>query len=167
MSQKNPIPFVDFIASFPKIELPITLTDSSIHIFNQENDPFSEQMILQNLVPLDGEEMDEFTEFTPCFALDQTYDILAVVFWKASLLNHQYILATFTKKAELIDKKVIAGTFSDGKVLVQSVATIDEDWEILIVSGQKPASDNFRFDPAKSTTQKFEILPEGQIVSIP
>jgi hypothetical protein len=81
-------------------------------------------------------------------------------------MNHQYILATFSKKAELIDKKVIAGTFSDAQMLITSVATIDADWEILIVSGKQPAQEKFNFDASKSTRQQLEILPEGRIVNI-
>lgn len=167
MSQQPPqIPFGDFIAAFPPIELPITLTDETIHLFNQNNEPFSGLLIEQYLNPLEADSVDEFTEFVPCFSIQDTYDFLAVVYWKGGLMNHQYILATFSKQAELIDKRVIAGTFSDNQMLVTSVTTIEEDWEILIVSGKQPAQDKFHFDASKSTRQKLEILPEGKIVNI-
>jgi len=66
----------------------------------------------------------------------------------------------------LIDKRVIAGTFSDNELLVTSVATIDPDWEILIVSGKQPAQEKFKFDATKSTRQRLEILPEGKIINM-
>jgi hypothetical protein len=51
-------------------------------------------------------------------------------------------------------------------MLITSVATIDADWEILIVSGKQPAQEKFNFDASKSTRQQLEILPEGRIVNI-
>jgi hypothetical protein len=167
MSQQPPqITFADFIAAFPPVELPITLTDETIHLFNQRNPPFPEPMIAQYLLPLEQDDVDEYTEFVPCFALQDTFDFLAVVYWKGGLMNHQYILATFSKKAELIDKSVIAGTFSDNELLITSVATIDPDWEILIVSGQQSAREKFKFDATSSTRQQLEILPEGRIITL-
>ncbi|HKK75365.1 MAG TPA: hypothetical protein VJ953_09855 [Saprospiraceae bacterium] len=167
MSQEPPkISFPDFISAFPPIELPITLTDETIHLFNKTNPPFPAPMVEQYLIPLEQGEIDEYTEFVPCFSISDTYDFLAVVYWKGGLMNHQYIMATFTKKAELIDKRVIAGTFSDNELLVTSVATIDPDWEILIVSGKQPAQEKFKFDATKSTRQRLEILPEGKIINM-
>jgi hypothetical protein len=81
-------------------------------------------------------------------------------------MNYQYVLVTFTNKAELIAKKVIAGTFSDGESLIQSVATIDPDWEINIISGKTPADAKVHLAAADSTTQTLELLPEGQIVDL-
>lgn len=167
MDQKPiPIPFPDFISAFPPIELPITLTDETIHLFNKNNPPFPTPMVEQYLIPLEQGEVDEYTEFVPCFSISDTHEFLAVVYWKGGLMNHQYILATFSKKAELIDKRVIAGTFSDNELLVTSVATIDPDWEILIVSGKQPAREKFKFDATKSTRQQLEILPEGKIINL-
>jgi hypothetical protein len=70
---------------------------------------------------------------------------------------------TFDKKGELIDKRVIAGTISQGGTLTTSVATIEDDWKIYIVSGQSQANQIKGFDPAKSTANHLELLPEGQI----
>ena len=167
MSQQTPkITFAEFIAAFPPVELPITLTDETIHLFNKANPPFPAPMVEQYLIPLEGENIDKYTEFVPCFSIPDTYDFLAVVYWKGGLMNHQYILATFTKNAELIDKRVIAGTFSDHAVLITSVAIIDPDWEILIVSGKQPAQEKSKFDATRSTRQQLEILPEGKIINI-
>lgn len=160
------VPFDAFIETFPPATLPMLLTEESIHHFNKVNKPFPALMLEQYLMPLEGlEELDEFTEFIPCFRIEDMDDFIAVVYYKAELLNHQYILATFSKKAEVIDKKVIAGTFSDNQMLVNSVATINEDWEIIIVSGAQPANEPYRFDPTKSTSQQLEILPVGKIIN--
>ena len=159
------ITFDAFVDAFPPENLPLVLTEESIHHFNQVNQPFPALMVDQYLRPLEGlETLDEFTEFIPCFRIEDISDFIAVVYYKAELLNHQYVLATFTNKAEVIDKKVIAGTFSDNQTLIKSVATINEDLEIIIVSGTQPANEPYRFDPTKSTTQQLEILPVGKIV---
>jgi hypothetical protein len=56
----------------------------------------------------------------------------------------------------------LAGTFYDGQTLTNSVATLDEDWTILMVSGQSTSDTNY--DASGTRTQKLEILPEGQII---
>jgi hypothetical protein len=153
-----------FIERFPVARLPITLNEASQRIFSAANEPFNQLIVDQYLIPLDGIEVDEYTEFVPCFRIPDTHEFHAIVYWKAELLNYQFILATLSKKGELIDKKVIAGTYYDGQVLVGSVATIDEDWEILIISGK--TENETIYDASSSTTTKLELLPEGQIINI-
>ena len=79
-------------------------------------------------------------------------------------MNYQYVLTTFDKKGKLIDKSVIAGTYSDGKSLTKSVATIEEDWIIYIVSGQTAANAS-TYDPSTSNTFNLELLATGEIIT--
>jgi hypothetical protein len=162
MSENKAIKLSAFLEMFPEVKLPITLTDESQRIFSASNEPFNQAMVEQYLIPLEDGEIDEFTEFVPCFRIPETYDFHAIVYWKAELLQYQYVLVTFAKDGQFIDKRIIAGTFYDGKALTTSVATIDEEWEILIVSGQSAGGENY--DPQSSRHQRLEILPEGQIV---
>ncbi|MEN0003162.1 MAG: hypothetical protein AAF798_03425 [Bacteroidota bacterium] len=163
MYEKSKIQFPHFLSLFPEIELPITLGTDSHFVFSKKNDPLPALAIQQYLLPTELEEVDDMTEFVPCFRLSNTYDIHAVVYWKAGLLNYQYILLTFTKQGVAIDKKVIAGTFSDGELLTQSVATIDEDWTIHVVSGQQ-GIDIDDYDASSSRAFQLELLPEGNII---
>jgi len=159
--QKEPkISFEHFLEKFPEIELPITLSDDSAIEFSKNNDPLPSQMIQQFI---DGEE-DEFTEYIACVRIPNTYDIHAIIYWKAALMNYQYVLATYDKKGKLIDKSVVAGTYSDGKSLTKSVATIDEDWIIYIVSGQA-AADAPTYDPTTSNVFNLELLATGEIIT--
>ncbi len=162
MSENNAIKLSAFLEMFPEVKLPITLTEESQRIFSASNEPFNQAMVEQYLTPLEDGEIDEFTEFVPCFRIPETYDFHAIVYWKAELLQYQYVLVTFAKDGQFIDKRIIAGTFYDGKALTASVATINEEWEILIVSGQSAGGENY--DPQSSRHQRMEILPEGQIV---
>lgn len=157
------VKFKHFLEKFPTIELPITLNDEVHHEFSKNNDPLPAPMIDQFLAPLDEDEPDEFTEYIACFQIPKTQDFYAIVYWKAELLTYQYILVSYSPKGEVLDKKTIAGTFYDGKKLIQSVATIEEDWEIVVVSGQSETKAT-PYDPATSTVTRLELQSEGQIV---
>lgn len=156
--------FKHFIEQFPEVPLPITLAEEAHHAFSQKNKPLSALMIEQYLLPIEEKAEDEFTEFIPCMRLPNTHDFHAIIYWRAMLLSYEYTLATFSKRAELIDKQVIAGTLSQGTLLTKSVATIEEDWMIYIVSGQSQTDVKGGFDATKSTATTFELLPEGNIV---
>ena len=114
--QKEPkISFEYFLEKFPEIELPITFTDESAIEFSKNNNPLSVQMIHQFI----DDQEDEFTEYIACMCIPKTHDFHAIIYWKAALMNYQYILATYDKKGKLIDQSVIAGTYSDGKSLTK------------------------------------------------
>ncbi|MCB0587729.1 MAG: hypothetical protein KDD06_20725 [Phaeodactylibacter sp.] len=158
------VSFSHFLEKFPEVELPITLAEEAHHAFSQKNEPLPPLMIEQFILPLEEQGIDDYTEFVACMRIPETHEFHAVIYWRAGLLNYQYTLATFTKKGELIDKRVIGGTFSDGVVLTSSVVTIDEDWTIYVVSGQaRPGEKDY--DASSSTAYKLELLPEGQIVN--
>ncbi len=160
-----PVPkytFADFVGKFPPVPMPVTLGEDTHHVFSTENDPLPDAMILQFIRPADpSEEDDAFTEYIPCLAIDDTDRFIALIWWKAALLNYEYVLATFTDKGELIDRRVIAHTrVHDGKVH-RAVATIDEDWVIYIAEGESTEGDIF--DPTSSKTYDVEILMDGTI----
>ena len=151
----------EFLAAFPKIQLPVTLTMDLAHVFSQNNDPLPETLVEEFLLPL-GEERDDFTEFIPCFSFPDTEGFHALVYWKASLMRYSYILITLDKNGTLIDRAVVAGTFSDQNSLIQSVATIEEDWDIVVMSGQ--ASLEGPYDAASSKMTTMELLPDGKLI---
>jgi len=158
------ISFQHFLEKFPEVQLPITLGEDSHHAFSKRNDPLSPLMIEQFIEPIEEKEHDEFTEFIPCLRIPKTDDFHAIIYWRAMLLSYEYTLATFSKKGELIEDRVIAGTFSNGDLLVSSVANIEDDWMIYIVSGKSKADKQDSFDPKNTTATTLELLPEGNIV---
>ena len=79
-------------------------------------------------------------------------------------MRYQFVLLCLDKTGRLIDRKVLSGTFSRENTLIQSVATIDEDWEILVVSGQ--AAEGTLYQASSSSSFRLELLPEGQIVHL-
>lgn len=156
--------FNNFLGYFPELELPVTLNDEIHLVFSSKNQALSQAAIREFILPFD-QSKDDLTEFIACFKIPQTHDFHAIVYWKAELMNYNYVLATFTKEGLPIDVKVIAGTFSDGKQLTTSIATIDEDWMIFIVSGQTDHSSS-EYDAASSKTHQLELLPDGTIQNV-
>ena len=156
--------FKKFLDIFPDIELPITLDSEIHHTFSSQNKTIPEDVIQRLIMSLGDDNIDEYTEFIACFKLPQTHDINAVVFWKAGLMNYTYYLTTYSKKGVVIDCKPIAGLeVLESGLILQRVATIEDDWTIQIVEGiAKP--DSINYDPTSSTIIDMELLSEGEII---
>jgi hypothetical protein len=155
--------FPDFIAKFPPVSMPVTLGEETHHAFGTENEPLPDAMIEQFILPTErGAVLDEFTEYLPCFAIEDTEQFVALVWWKAELLNYEYVLATFNFKGELIDRQVIAQTKVDGQKVSRAVAHINEEYEITIAEGDS-GSGGDDFDPSQSRTRHLEIMASGEI----
>ncbi len=156
--------FHDFLAKFPPIPMPVTLGEDTHHTFGTENEPLSDAMISQFIHPTEAVVADdEFTEYVPCFSIENTEQFIAVVWWKAELLNYEYVLATFDDKGALISRQVIAGTTIKDGVVIRSVAIINDEWEITIGEGASPDGDQI-FDPTTARTRNMEIMVNGEIV---
>lgn len=155
--------FEKFIDRFPIVELPVTLSEEVARIFSKENPPLLENMIAQFIYPIDSE-VDEWTEFVPCFRLANTGPFYVLVYWKAGLMNYLYNMIVIKKDGELIDQRAIGGMFSDGEKVTRSIAVVTENMEILIASGQEEGQ-NLEFDPSKNTVYKLSILHDGRIVN--
>jgi hypothetical protein len=158
------VTFTRFIQFFPILPLPIVLAEENIKIFSQDHIPLPEAFIRRFLVPLEEHEPDEFTEFMPCFRVPETEGFHALVYWKGALLNYHFILVTFTKKGVLIEKRTLCGISVIQETLLQSIAVMDEDWRIRILSGISQINETY--EPGSSTTLLLELLPEGRIVEI-
>ena len=156
--------FADFVAKFPPVSVPLTIGEDSHHTFSTENDPLSEAMIAQFIHPAEGvEEDDEFTEYVPCFSIADTPNFVALVWWKAALLDYTYSLATFTPQGALISRKEISHTRVENGSVSRSVVTINEEWELTIAEGASPDG-NLLFDPGSMRTRYLEIMANGEIV---
>ncbi len=162
MASNNKVSFSSFLNKFPEIDLPITLSIDTHFTFSKNNKQLHPLEVDQFISLIEGPIEDEFTEVIPCFSFKDTNDFHAIVYWKAALLDYQYVLATFTKKGVPIARKVIAGTFSDGVNIAQSVATIDSDWTINIVTGAAGLKEEY--DATKSTAIEVDLLADGNIM---
>ncbi len=159
------VDFGQFIAMFPELELPVTLTDESHIQFSITNDPLTQPQIQEFIHSIEQSDFDEYTEFIPCLRIPKTYSFHGIVYWRAGLMDYEYTLATFTKEGQLIDKKVIAGTkIHEGK-LVRSVTTIDDDWIMYIVIGSTDIEEKGT-NAENSRSLNMELLPTGEIITL-
>ncbi len=158
--------FQQFLDFFPAVALPFTLGEDTHLLFSKENDPLPATAIRSYIFPIEGEEeIDEMTEYIACFQLPSTNKFHAVVYWRASLLNYQYRLVCFDTKGNLIAEKVIAGTTYDGADLTQTMAVIQENLQIYLVSGQSQVTVE-DYAAANSTANRLQISDEGKIVEL-
>lgn len=153
-----------FLSKFPKIKAPITLTEEDARVYSAENQPLPHKLISEYILPYD-EDFDDLTEYVPCIRLTEPKKFDAVVYWKASLMNYQYILMTFEKNGKPIMKKAVAGTFSNGKRIMRSVARIDKDMSVYIMTGPTDKEDEL-YEASNSTTIELELLPDGKIIEL-
>lgn len=150
---------------FPEVELPVNLSEDSITTFDKVNEVLPKVLIEHFIIKWEaGQELDEYTEFIPCFKLpDTSEDYHALVYWKGGLLKHEYFLVTIDKtKDTLIARKGIAGIISDGPKIKQSVAQIDEDLIIHIMAGVNLVDNDY--DPQNSQAFNMEIMSTGDII---
>lgn len=153
--------FSAFLKAFTVQELPVILTEESISDFERLNDPLA-QVLINAFIEPESEDPDAFTEFVPCFKLPGTEDFHAVVYWKGELMKYQYFMTTFDNKGNQIANAVIGGIQSDGKIVVRSVATIDENMIIHIVEGEQPASET-QYVHNQSRAYQMEVNKSGEI----
>lgn len=154
--------FSDFLKKFPEVELPVTLNQEQQLLFSRRNDPLPLPLIQQYILPHEAE-YDEFTEYVPCLRYPATHDFHALIYWKGSLLKHEFILATYDKKGELIDRKHLSGTRSEQEKVVQSIATLEEDWMIHVVEGVGEP-DRHSYKARESRLIQMELLADGRII---
>jgi hypothetical protein len=151
----------DLLQFFPPIELPITLTSEVHHLFSKENKILPEALIRSFLS--EAEQEDEFTEYIACFSLPAAEHYQPIVFWKASLMSYEYILATYQFDGLMISNKVIAGTKSDGNTLLKRIATIDEEGLIIIAEGLASLNER-HYKADQSHTYQLEVTETGDIL---
>ena len=157
---KMKVTFANYLSRFPEVVPPVTLRDDSNHDF-EANDPLQAEMIEQYITRYEAVEMDEFTEYLACFRLPKTADYQTVVYWKAGLLNYDFVIATYKKDGNMIDKKAIAGIKVVGQNITRSIATINEDLAINIAEGMEIAGGDFSADATKA--RRFQIGENGLI----
>lgn len=159
----KPLTFEAFIEYFPEIDLPVVLTQESIHSFSSLNTPLPLTAIVEYL-SANEEEEDPYTEYVSCFRFKVTESVLAIVFWKGTLLSYNYELWTIDlKRREIISKKIIGGTKVIDNIILRSDAVISADFEVEVLVNRYESSDQIY--PTKSLKYHIEIMDDGFIHS--
>ena len=144
--------------------MPQTVSEENLTYYSSENFVLPPDLIRQFLLQSEEEIDEEYTEFIPCFRLKDTRDWFAIIYWKAELLNYSFILAIYDKNGILKNRRILAGTVSDGTSVVKSIATIDEDWIVQAIIGKQSHGQEL-YDTSSSTVASFELMPDGTIIS--
>jgi hypothetical protein len=173
MSKKSD--FKLFLDYFPSVDLPIMLGEEEHHVFSAENEALPVPLIrdyILNILPTEDEtveiieeDTDELVEYIACFQISNTEDYHAIVYWRADLLNYEYILATFDANGKRIDSKPIGGMRAEGQKVHQSVTQIDEDGFIIIAEGTAvyDGIDTTDFDAEEGKIRRLELRNDGVI----
>ncbi|MFN8337441.1 MAG: hypothetical protein U0T36_00300 [Saprospiraceae bacterium] len=146
---------------FPETQLPVIISEDHLSEYENNAEAFP-QAFIDEVITTWEKDVDEFTEFIPCFQLPKEEKFNAVVYWKGGLLKYDFVLVTLDKKGELISKKSIASTVVTDHTIKKSVASIEPDLIINIIAGQ--TEDGDEYDAAMSKAFAMEILPSGEII---
>lgn len=157
--------FAQYINLFPEVPFPLTLHRDAHHDFSRQNQSIRREYLERYIFPFLEKEDDEYTEYIPCFVLKEEKNFIAVVFWRAGLMEYEYYLITYNNAGDSIDHQVIAGMKSDGARVLIRIAMIDEDSSVHMVEGVALESDVFDYDPQKTKKYSFEITQDGHIMT--
>jgi len=152
--------FTTLITKFPKAKLPVELAPDTFREFEKKNKPLSVDTVSHFLLE-EGEVIDEFTEFIPCFRLSDTPKFEGLIYWQASLMEYHYWLVTFDKKGNFIEKKRIAGTIPVDAAFKVSVATVTSSWNIEVKEGESAQNTKNLIPTSFSQHHIINISPEG------
>ncbi len=164
MKKEDQIAFADLLGFFPEVELPVTLTEDTIHLFDRHNQPLPAILAEQFLADPATSDEEDLTEYIPCFRLPEQDYFQGIVFWRAGLLEYGYFLAIYDKNGNLLTRRGIAGLEYDGDNVRRAVATIDAELNIHIVEGVSK-EDAVPYDASASTHLVLEVLPDGSIIT--
>lgn len=126
--------FNEFIDYFPVLELPISLLPDISQIPTDET-PLPGSLLEDYILPFEGEEVDDFTEYIPYGRIGGDRKFEALIYWKAGVMQYEFVLATFSKNGEPINHAIVGGIRSDEKGMLHSVCVIHDDLSITIAEG--------------------------------
>lgn len=149
-----------YLKLFKSIELPFTLHSEAHHDFSSQNKSIHPELLTEYILPYIGKDDDEFTEYIPCFMLDQQKNYIALVVWKAGLLEYGYYVLTYNNAGDLIHKQVIGGMKSDGQRVLSRIAMIDDEKNIHMVEGELK-EDQKDYNPQKTKEYTFSLNEKG------
>jgi hypothetical protein len=157
--------FSAFLKKFPLVSLPLTLRDDSNRDF-ENNEPLSPELVARFIQTYEPTDADDFTEYMACFSLpkrqkEQTFQV--IVYWKAMLMNYDFVLATYDIKTEkMIAKRVIAGlSFDRENNIIRTLASVSPEYSIIKARGA--GSEKGDYEPDSTLVEHIEVSDSGLI----
>ena len=153
--------FTDFLDLFPPAAFPLAFGEDSYRGYEAAGKLVPDALAAEYVAPLEPAPLDEYTEVLACAQFAHK-DYVAVVYWKAGLLNNHYRLATFDKLGNPIESRVIAGAYNEPDAAAsQSAATITEERIVYVVSAR--AESDGLGDAKESSALRLAIDDSGVI----
>jgi hypothetical protein len=153
--------FTEFIEFFPLLQLPLSLLPD-FSLIPSETTPIPGAMIEAFILPFEGDEVDEYTEYIPYGRIEGIRDFQALIYWKAGVMQYEFILATYSNSGHLLSHAIIGGLRSDQEGILHSVAVIEEDMSITIAEGLS-VNEQESFDASNTSTYQMNIQADGFI----
>lgn len=154
--------FQNYLSYFPPAELPLTLQYNDLHSYSKTNDPLPDSFLATYLFPYLDFEVDEFTEFLPCFQIYGTDQNIQLVFWTGRLMHYAFYLIIYEKSERFVALAEIAGFYSNQQEVLQRMAHFNEDSEVYIVETNLSIHEKqIKTDQTKKWV--LNILPDGHI----
>ena len=154
--------FAEFIEFFPSLTPPFSLLPDLQQI---PSDPVPIPEVLQDafILPFEGDEVDQFTEYIPYGKIGNTKPFHALIYWKASILKYEFILATYGPDGQPISHAIIGGIRYESEGTIHSVAVINENLQITIAEGLVEENTD-TIQPGETQSYFMAIKPSGEII---
>lgn len=154
--------FSTYLQLFQPIELPFTLHSDAHLDFSRKNKSIHPDLIGMYITPFIGQNENEYTEYVPCFLLSQQKNYIAVVIWKAGLMEYEYYVLTYNNAGDVIHNQIIGGMKSDGEKVISRIAMIDDEKTIHMVEGELKDHET-DYNPQKTKEYSFTLDDEGYL----
>ena len=154
--------FTEFIEFFPLLRLPFSLLPDLQQI-PADPVPLPEILLTAYILPFEGDEVDEFTEYIPYGKIEGPKDYHALIYWKAGLLKYEFILATYQLDGQPTSHAIIGGIRYEEEGTIHSVAVIHEDLRMTIAEGLVEEN-SMALEPAETQSYFMAIKPSGEII---
>jgi len=153
--------FAEFIEFFPLLKPPFSLLPDLQQI-PADPVPLPEILMDAYILPFEGDEVDEYTEYIPYGKISGTKNFHALIYWKAAVMQYEFILAIYSNEGDLLAHAIIGGLRSDNEGILHSVSVIHEDLTITIAEGFTSAEGDLQDNP-NTYTYQMAIKPDGSI----
>lgn len=124
--------FTDFLSKFTQVTLPLVVSPDTYDELKDEAAFIPDVAIQAFLLSEEDEEVDEFTEFMPCYHITSLQGFIAIVYWRGDLSGYQYKIVTYSQEGHMIDSLKVGGVHYNDKEVTHTASIIDENGNVYI-----------------------------------
>ena len=122
--------------------------------------PLPGAMLDAFILPFEKDEIDPYTEYIPFGRVVGTKGYHALIYWKAGVMQYEFILATYTLEGEPLSHAIVGGIRYEDEGILHSVGVIHEDKSITIAEGMTTGDEDQKLSQDTQVYQ-MKILPTG------